>query len=97
MLAKMYQKNIQIYPPFLKDDTHQEQYLYEIWKIDPSFIQIIEHNNKCVFFYVLIHLNKKILSIFKINPVMKSCACTIEFLENNWFYWILSTNSPTKW
>src|SRR5699024_6916218 len=36
MLAKMYQKNIQIYPPFLKDDTHQEQYLYEICKIDPS-------------------------------------------------------------
>lgn len=97
LLAEMYQKNIQISPPFLKDDTHQEQYLYEIWKIDPSFIQIIEHNNKCEFFYVLVPLNKEVLSIFKINPVTKSWASTIQSEEKEWFYWILSTNPPTDW
>lgn len=97
MLAMMYQKNIQISPPFLKDDTHQEQYLYEIWKIDPSFIQIIEHNDKCVFFYVLVPLNKEILSIFKNNPITRTWARSIQSGEEEWFYWILSTYQPTDW
>ena len=97
MLAEMYQKNMQVFPPFLKDDTHQEQYLYDIWKIDPSVIQMIEQNNKCMFFFVLVPLNEAFLSIFKNNPLTKSWVHSTQSGEKDWFYWILSTNQPTDW
>lgn len=97
MLAEMYRKNIQISPPFLKDDTHQEQYLHEVWKVNPAYIQLIEHSNKCHFFYVLVPLNEQIYSIFKRNPVTEAWIRTVQPSEKDWFYWMISTNQPTDW
>lgn len=97
MLENMYQKNLQISPPFLKDDTHQEQYLHEIWKVNPAYIQLIEHHNKCHFFYVFVPLNEQIHSIFKSNPVTEAWIRTVQPDENDWLYWMISTNQPTDW
>lgn len=97
LLAKMYQHNIQISPPYLNDDSHQEQYLYEIWKIDPSAIQMIEYDNQCLFFFVLVSLSEEMRAVFKNNPLTEKWINETSLEEQDLFYWLISTNQPTDW
>lgn len=97
LLAKMYQKNLKVSPPFSIDDTHQEQYLLDIWNINPSYIKIIEQDDQPLFFYSFIPLNDEIMSVFQHNPVIAPLLNANSLGSSDWLFWILSANHPTDW
>lgn len=96
-LAKMYQHNLLHSPPYLADDTHQEQYLATIWEAYPNAIQIIENEQQILFFYCFVPLNQEIRNIFANNPLTKNWLANTQPEEQDWFYWLVSTNQPTDW
>lgn len=94
MLADMYQKNFQMYPPNVTDDSHQEQYLTEIWEIEPNAIQIIEQDGQCLCFYVFVPLHHNMKTMLSKNPITANWINKTRIEEHDWFYWMISTYVP---
>lgn len=94
MLATMYQKNFQMYPPNVSDDSHQEQYLTEIWEIAPEAIQIIEQDGQCLCFYVFVPLQRNMQTLLAKNPITQKWIRNTRHEKQDWFYWMISTYVP---
>lgn len=97
ILAEMYQKNIQILPPFLTDDSHQEQYLNTIYQLEPSAIQVFEYGEQLMGFYVLVSMNENMIDIFRENPMTQAWIRESNFDDHDRFFWILSTYASLDW
>ena len=96
-LAKMYQHNLKISPPYLEDSSHQEQYFTAVWHADPTAFRIVEHEGQWLCFIAMVQLTQEIRSIFKNIPTMQNWIHSNEFGQNDMLYWIISANQPTDW
>lgn len=97
LLAQMYQHNLRISPPYLEDSSHQEQYFFDVWQVDPQAFQIIEYEGQRVSFLVRVYLSDAMRAIFGKIPTTQKWMQARKYTDEDLFYWTVSMNHPTAW
>lgn len=98
MLADMYRTIIRTSPPYRIDDSHQEQYLQAIRRIDPTAIRMIEHNGQCLFFYAQMPINGPSRSLLLSNPATRRwIGGFADAGPHDWLYWMFSSYPSADW
>lgn len=97
LLADMYQRNLQVSPPYLEDLTHQEQYFSAVWEVDSDAFQIMECEGQWLCFIARVHLTQEIRSILEHIPALQNWIHSNEYEQHDLLYWIISANQPTDW
>jgi hypothetical protein len=94
-LHKMYQQHIVAYPENLPDTSQQEQYLGDIWKVDPTRIQVFERDGLLAGFYCALPLDHPHLrTILSNNPATRAFIECTAAESHDWLYWLIASDPP---
>jgi hypothetical protein len=95
MLQDMYLRHIVAYPENLPDTSHQEQYLPEIWEMEPSVIHVFEREGRLAGFYAALPLDHPALrEILNRNPATRAFVACTPPEPCDWLYWLIASDPP---
>jgi hypothetical protein len=95
LLREMYLKHIVAYPENLPDTSHQEQYLTDVWNVDPSVIHVFEDEGRLAGFYAALPLDDpRFRELLDRNPATRAFSACTPPEPCDWLYWLIASDPP---